>query len=76
MNLMFSPVREKSKMRTRIDIEIDDRLLRQAMRSGKGRTKRAVVEAGLQLLVQTHSQTRIRRLRGKIRWEGDLNASR
>ena len=63
-------------MRTRTNIEIDNRLMRQAMQTGKGRTKRAVVEAGLQLLVQTHAQTRIRRLRGKIRWEGDLAVSR
>ena len=63
-------------MRTRTNIEIDNRLMRQAMQTGKGRTKRAVVEAGLQLLVQTHAQARIRRLRGKIRWEGDLAVSR
>ena len=43
-------------MRTRISIEIDDRLMRHAMRTGKGRTKRAVIEAGLQLLVQIHGQ--------------------
>lgn len=40
------------------------------------RTKKAVVEAGLRLLVQTYSQTAIRQLRGKVRWEGDLNESR
>lgn len=63
-------------MRTRTNIEIDDRLMRRAMRTGRGRTKRAVVEAGLQLLVQTHAQASIRRLRGKVRWEGDLAVSR
>jgi Arc/MetJ family transcription regulator len=63
-------------MRTRTNIEIDDTLMRQAMRTGRGRTKRAVVEAGLRLLVQTHAQTGIRRLKGKIRWQGDLSASR
>ena len=61
-------------MRTNIDI--DDRLMRQAMRQSGARTKRAAVEAGLRLLVKTHSQTAIRRLRGKVRWEGDLNQSR
>lgn len=60
----------------RTNIEIDDGLMRRAMRTGRGRTKRAVVEAGLELLVQTHSQARIRRLRGKVRWIGDLNALR
>ena len=63
-------------MRTRTNIEIDDRLMRQAMRTGKGRTKRAVVEAGLRLLVQTHGQTGMRRLKGKVRWEGNLSESR
>ena len=61
-------------MRTNIDI--DDRLMRQAMRSTGARTKRAVVEEGLRLLIQTKGQTSIRRLRGKVSWQGDLNASR
>jgi Arc/MetJ family transcription regulator len=61
-------------MRTNIDI--DDRLMRQAMRSSRARTKRATVEAGLRLLIQTRGQAAIRRLRGKIRWHGDLEASR
>ena len=61
-------------MRTNIDI--DDQLMRQAMRSSRARTKRAAVEAGLRLLIQTRAQATIRRLRGKIQWEGDLNASR
>jgi Arc/MetJ family transcription regulator len=61
-------------MRTNIDI--DDRLMRQAMKSSRSRTKRAAVEAGLRLLVQTRAQANIRRLRGKIRWEGDLDKSR
>ena len=57
-------------------IKIDDELLSEAMRSSGARTKKASVEAGLRLLVKTHSQTAIRRLRGKVQWEGDLNRSR
>ena len=60
----------------RTNIEIDDRLMRQAMRSSGARTKRAVVEEALRLLVQTKGQGNIRRLRGKIAWGGDLDASR
>ena len=56
-------------MRTNIDI--DDRLMRQAMRSSGARTKRAAVEEGLRLLIQTRGQKSIRRLRGKVTWEGD-----
>lgn len=61
-------------MRTNIDI--DDRLMRQAMRCSGAPTKKAAVEAGLRLLAETHAQGSIRQLRGKVRWEGDLNQSR
>ena len=61
-------------MRTNIDI--DDRLMSQAMRSSGARTKKATVEAGLRLLAETHAQGSIRRLRGKVRWQGDLDQFR
>jgi Arc/MetJ family transcription regulator len=61
-------------MRTNIDI--DDALMRQAMRSTGAPTKRAAVEEGLRLLIQTRGQRSIRRLRGKVAWEGDLEESR
>jgi Arc/MetJ family transcription regulator len=60
----------------RTNIEIDEQLIEEAMRASGTHTKRAVVEAGLQLLVRTHSQATIRKLRGKVRWEGDLSKSR
>ncbi len=60
-------------MRTNIDI--DDRLMRDAIRASGERTKRAVVERALRLLVQTRAQAGIRRLRGKIQWQGDLIAT-
>ena len=59
-----------------MNIDIDDRLMKQAMKSSGSCTKRAAVEAGLRLLVQTRAQAKIRRLRGKIRWEGNLDESR
>jgi Arc/MetJ family transcription regulator len=60
----------------RTNIEIDDRLMRDAMRVSGGKTKRAVVEAALRLLVQTKAQAGIRRLRGQVDWDGDLDVSR
>jgi Arc/MetJ family transcription regulator len=60
----------------RINIEIDERLLREAMRIGGKRTKKAAIEAGLNLLVGVQAQTGIRRLRGRIHWQGDLKRSR
>jgi Arc/MetJ family transcription regulator len=61
-------------MRTNIDI--DDRLIRTAMRCSGARTKKAAVEAGLRLLAETFAQASIRRLRGKVQWEGNLDESR
>jgi Arc/MetJ family transcription regulator len=61
-------------MRTNIDI--DDRLMRQAMRDSGAPTKKATVEAALRLLVETHAQSAIRRFKGKVHWEGDLAKSR
>ena len=60
----------------RTNIEIDDGLMRQAMRRSGAATKKATVEKALRLLVETHAQSSIRRLRGKVLWAGDLNQSR
>jgi Arc/MetJ family transcription regulator len=60
----------------RTNIEIDDRLMREAMRRSGSPTKKAAVEAALRLLVKTHSQAAVRRLKGKVQWEGDLEESR
>jgi Arc/MetJ family transcription regulator len=56
----------------RTNIVIDDKLIEQAMDVSGLPTKRATVEAGLRLLIQVKGQTGIRRLRGKVKWEGDL----
>jgi Arc/MetJ family transcription regulator len=60
----------------RTNIEIDDQLMRKAMRGSGTRTKRATVEAALRLMVEIQEQSSILRLRGKVQWEGDLNKSR
>ena len=60
----------------RTNIVLDDHLVQAAMQATGLSTKRAVVEAGLRLLVQVKAQAGIRRLRGKVTWEGDLDSSR
>lgn len=60
----------------RTNIEIDDDLMRRAMRQSGTRTKKATVEAGLRMLAEINAQGSIRRLRGKIQWEGNLAPSR
>ncbi len=61
-------------MRTNIDI--DDDLMSKAMRASGAPTKRAAVEQGLRLLIDVRGQRAIRQLRGKVKWAGDLEASR
>jgi Arc/MetJ family transcription regulator len=60
----------------RTNIEIDDKLMKEAMRSANTKTKRETVEAGLRMLIQIKGQTGIRKLRGKVKWEGDLDELR
>ena len=60
----------------RTNIVIDDDLMAQAMKATGLPTKKAVVEAGLQLLIQVKAQTGVRRLRGKVAWSGNLDQSR
>lgn len=60
----------------RTNIEIDDELMAEALRASKAATKRAVVEQALRLLIQTRRQGGLRKLRGKVKWEGDLDAMR
>jgi len=60
----------------RTNVVIDDQLMAEAMESTGLKTKRAVVEEALRTLVQLKAQERVRSLRGKLQWEGDLNAMR
>ena len=60
----------------RTNIEIDDRLMKDALKATGAKTKREAVELGLKTLVQLRAQEKARELKGKITWEGDLNAMR
>jgi Arc/MetJ family transcription regulator len=60
----------------RTNIVIDDELMSSALRAGGFRTKREAVEAGLRLLLKLRAQSAIREARGKLAWEGDLDAMR
>ncbi|WKN41169.1 type II toxin-antitoxin system VapB family antitoxin [Tunicatimonas pelagia] len=61
-------------MRTNIDI--DDTLLRQAMKFSKAKSKKAVVDEALRIYVKLSQQKSILELKGKICWEGDLDEMR
>jgi Arc/MetJ family transcription regulator len=60
----------------RTNIVIDDALMAKAMKATGVKTKREAVELGLQTLLRLSEQEEIRQFRGKLHWEGDLEAMR
>jgi len=60
----------------RTNIVIDDDLMANAIKASGLTTKKDVVEQGLKLLVKRNKQQGIRNLRGKVKWEGDLDEMR
>jgi len=60
----------------RTNIIIDDDLMKEAMALSNIKTKKAVVEVGLKLLVQIKKQEQLKSLRGKLKWDGDLETMR
>jgi Arc/MetJ family transcription regulator len=60
----------------RTNIVIDDKLMSDALKATGVGTKKEAVELGLRLLVRQNKQQAIRKLRGKLLWEGDLDEMR
>lgn len=60
----------------RTNIEIDDQLMSDALRLTGLKTKKEAVELGLRTLLRLRQQEEIRRFKGQLPWEGDLNAMR
>lgn len=56
----------------RTNIVVDDSLMEEALKLTNIKTKRGVVDTALKLLVQVKRQEKIRKLRGKLHWEGNL----
>jgi len=60
----------------RTNIVIDDKLMRETLRATGLKTKREAVELGLRTLLRLGKQSEIRQFRGKLSWQGDLEALR
>ena len=60
----------------RTNIVIDDKLMKETLRLTGLRTKREAVELGLRTIVRLRKQEEIRRFRGKLNWQGNLDAMR
>lgn len=61
-------------MRTNIDI--DDKLMEQAIKLTKLKSKKEVVNKALKEIIKTEKINQLRALRGKINWEGNLEEMR
>lgn len=71
---VYTHLQRYTSMRT--NIVIDDKLMRDTLRATGLKTKREAVEEGLRTLLRLSRQAGIRGLRGKLNWQGDLNAMR
>lgn len=60
----------------RTNVVIDDELMTRVLKSGGFKTKKSAIEAGLRLLLQVNSQRKIKGLKGKIDWYGNLDDMR
>jgi len=60
----------------RTNIVIDEKLMKETLRLTGLKTKREAVELGLRTVVRLRKQQEIRRFRGKLTWQGDLDAMR
>jgi Arc/MetJ family transcription regulator len=66
--------RRDTQMRT--NIVIDDVLMRDALKVTGLKTKREAVEMGLRTLLRLRKQEDVRKFRGKLHWEGNLDEMR
>ncbi|MBT9539353.1 type II toxin-antitoxin system VapB family antitoxin [Thiobacillus sp.] len=60
----------------RTNIVIDDQLMESTLQATGLKTKREAVELGLRTLLRLKQQEEIKRYRGKLDWQGDLDAMR
>ena len=60
----------------RTNIVLDENLIERAQKLIGIKTKREVVQEALRTLILLREQAEVRQLRGKLKWEGDLDDQR
>ena len=60
----------------RTNIVLNEKLVREGLKSTGMKTRRALVDFALRELVRREKQTDLLALKGKVRWVGDLNQMR
>jgi Arc/MetJ family transcription regulator len=60
----------------RTNIEINDKLMKDALKATGVKTKKEAVELGLKALIRLKKQENIKNFRGELKWTGDLDEMR
>lgn len=60
----------------RIEVVIDDDLMKSALKASRRRSKKDAIEDALRLLIRMKREETIRGCRGKLNWTGDLEETR
>lgn len=60
----------------RTNIEIDDKLMEEAIKLTGAKSKKEVVNSALEELIRMGKIKKLRSLRGKVNWEGNLEDMR
>jgi len=60
----------------RTNIEIDNRLMQEAKKIGKNKTKKEIVDLALKTYIKVNQRKNLLKLFGKVKWEGNLNQMR
>jgi Arc/MetJ family transcription regulator len=60
----------------RTNIVMDEKLIKEGMKTTGIKTRRALVDYALRDLLRRESQKRILELKGRVHWEGDLSSMR
>jgi Arc/MetJ family transcription regulator len=61
---------------SRTNVVLDDKLVAKCQKATGIKTRRALIQHALEELLRQKNQKRILELKGKIHWEGDLDAWR
>ena len=58
------------------NIDLDDKLIKEAMRLNKGKTKEEVINEALRKYILGVKNRQLLDMKGKIYWDGELNEMR
>jgi Arc/MetJ family transcription regulator len=67
---------KRDAVMSRTNIELDDRLVAEAMKLTKKKTKKDVVNYAVEELVRSLKRKKMLELEGKVDWTGDLDEIR